>query len=145
MSFTRHKSIFYQLFFIMSFISLSEIHFSYPASDEILYGVNAIFYSKGITAIVGDNSCGKSTLLKIIAGETSPDSSRLSGNATTFYMPQSVASDNLSDGQRQWRAILHAFESGADILLLDEPTNNLDINFGKCTESIPWRDFGCVA
>lgn len=110
----------------MSTISLSNVYFSYDASNMILDGVSIAFSDSERAAIVGDNGAGKTTVLKLLAGDIVPDSGQVSCGASVYMMRQINASDPKSGGERQSTELARAFDSGAAILLLDEPTNNLD-------------------
>ncbi len=112
----------------MKSISLLNVSFAHPSCDDLFRDLSVTFNNKSTVAIIGDNGCGKTTLLNIITGDLVPDSGRVIRNARLYIMRQLTAYDNISGGQHQWNEIEHAFNSGADILLLDEPTNNLDAN-----------------
>ena len=111
----------------MALISLSNIFFGY-GDNNLLDGVSYVFNDYDKIAIIGDNGCGKTTLLKMLAGDLLPDSGNINKTANTFMLNQVNVSDNKSGGEQQLFALMRALESGADILLLDEPTNNLDVN-----------------
>lgn len=110
----------------MSTISLSNVYFSYDASNMILDGVSIAFSDSERVAIVGDNGAGKTTVLKLLAGNIVPDSGQVSRGASVYMTRQINAATSKSGGERQGAELARAFDSGAAILLLDEPTNNLD-------------------
>lgn len=109
----------------MAFISLSNVFFGY-SDNNLLNSISIAFSDHDKVAIIGDNGCGKTTLLKMLAGDILPDSGTITRNASVFMLNQINASDTKSGGEQQMHALMRAFESNADILLLDEPTNNLD-------------------
>lgn len=109
----------------MALISLSNVFFGY-GDNNLLDGVSIVFNTHERVAIIGDNGCGKTTLLRLLAGDLLPDSGNVVINAGVYMLNQINISDSKSGGEQQMFALMRAFDSGADILLLDEPTNNLD-------------------
>ena len=110
----------------MFVISLSNVSFSYDSLNPILDGVSIAFTDSDRIAIVGDNGSGKTTVLKLLAGDIVPDSGNVARNASVYMLNQINALDSKSGGERQSAELRRAFDSNAAILLLDEPTNNLD-------------------
>lgn len=53
-------------------IQLCDVHYSYPEQEEILNGVDLSIKQGERIAITGKSGCGKTTLLKIIAGMLEP-------------------------------------------------------------------------
>ena len=110
----------------MGFISFSNVSFGYDSSDLLLDGVSCVFSDVDKVAIVGDNGAGKTTWLRLMAGELQPDSGVITRNASMHIVEQICSHCSKSGGEHQFDALAIALASGADILLLDEPTNNLD-------------------
>ena len=101
--------------------------------------------SKGLrAALTGRNGEGKSTLMKVIAGELECDDGEIvrAPGLKTVYVSQAVPSDRpgddafnaLSGGRRRRKILEDALLAKPDLLLLDEPTNHLDI------ENIDWLE-----
>ncbi len=74
----------------MPFIQLSNISLAF-ADRDILCDVTLVLAKGTKAALAGANGCGKSTLMKIIAGAVQPDSGGVSceKNTRTAYLPQS--------------------------------------------------------
>ncbi len=71
-----------------AFLELSQIRFSWPGKrTAVLSGINLTFTGKGITAVMGPNGCGKTTLTKLMVGILSPTSGeiRLEGRSLREY------------------------------------------------------------
>ena len=110
----------------MFIISLSNVFFGYDSTNNLFDGISIAFNNTEKVAIIGDNGCGKTTLLKLLNGDIIPDSGNVSHGASVYMLNQINTSDSKSGGEQQSYELARAFDSNADILLLDEPTNNLD-------------------
>ncbi|MBQ4070659.1 MAG: ATP-binding cassette domain-containing protein, partial [Alphaproteobacteria bacterium] len=55
----------YYRVFVMGFISLSNVFFSYDTDSNLLDGASIVFNNTDKVAIVGDNGSGKTTLLRL--------------------------------------------------------------------------------
>ncbi len=105
----------------------------------------SISISRGLrAALTGRNGEGKSTLMKVIAGDLEPDSGEIvrAPHLKTIYVSQEVPHDRegdaafnaLSGGKRRRQILEEALLAKPDLLLLDEPTNHLDV------EAIDWLE-----
>lgn len=53
-------------------VELQGVRFSYDEKRDVLKGVNMTFPERGMTAIVGESGCGKSTVVNMIVGANRP-------------------------------------------------------------------------
>jgi ATPase subunit of ABC transporter with duplicated ATPase domains len=67
----------------------SRLSFSWPSGEPVLTDLNATFPA-GRTGLVGRNGVGKSTLLRILAGELKPTGGSFSGPSSIGYLPQQI-------------------------------------------------------
>ncbi|GHT40971.1 ABC transporter ATP-binding protein [Bacteroidia bacterium] len=67
---------------------LQNISYTHPNKDLLFSDINLTVNNHEKTALIGNNGTGKSTLLKIIAGEFRPSSGQRSVNTLPYYIPQ---------------------------------------------------------
>ena len=124
-------------------MSLKDVFLAF-GGPAVLDGVS-LSISKGLrAALTGRNGEGKSTLMKVIAGELEPDGGEIvrAPGLRTIYVSQEVPHDRpddaafnaLSGGGRRRKILEEALLARPDLLLLDEPTNHLDV------EAIDWLE-----
>ena len=117
-------------------MSLKDVSLAFGGAP-VLDGVSVSISKRLRAALTGRNGEGKSTLMKVLAGELEPDSGEIvrAPNLRVAYVSQSVPSDRpgddafnaLSGGRRRRQILEEALLSQPDVLLLDEPTNHLDV------------------
>nr|AWJ66276.1 nitrous oxide reductase maturation protein [uncultured bacterium] len=71
-------------------VSLQGLEKSF-AQLEVLKGIDASFEAGKITAVIGPNASGKSTLMKSILGLVLPDKGNISVHGQSYQMPESRA------------------------------------------------------
>ncbi|MFF9315730.1 ABC-F family ATP-binding cassette domain-containing protein [Streptomyces sp. NPDC014748] len=97
-------------------ITCTALSFAWPDGTSVFSGLD-IAFGPGRTGLVGVNGTGKSTLLKLIAGELTPSDGVVRAAGEVGYLPQNVT---LGTGLRvdealgiaAQRAALHAIEAG---------------------------------
>ena len=100
----------------MPSLSFTHLTFTWPDGTDVLSGVTGSIDS-GLRALVGANGVGKSTLLRLLAGELDPASGAIQRPPRLAYVPQDVALDPVARadagmGIARTRAAIRAVESG---------------------------------
>ncbi|SMO83871.1 ATPase components of ABC transporters with duplicated ATPase domains [Chryseobacterium rhizoplanae] len=75
-------------------ILLQHISFGFPGGDLLFNNTNLTIPSHTKSALVGSNGMGKSTLLKMIAGEIQPLNGNITISDSVFYVPQMFGNFN---------------------------------------------------
>ncbi|MFJ8693038.1 ABC-F family ATP-binding cassette domain-containing protein [Streptomyces roseolilacinus] len=97
-------------------LSCAGLTFAWPDGTPVLDGLN-LAVGPGRTGLIGRNGTGKSTLLKLLAGELAPAAGTVRAAGEVGYLPQDAALDTRlrvdeALGIAGTRAALHAIESG---------------------------------
>ena len=70
-------------------ISIAHLHFAHPSQPPLFADLSTAF-SAPLTGLIGDNSCGKTTLMRLILGDLTPDSGSLAAPEHMAYLPQDM-------------------------------------------------------
>ena len=73
-------------------ITLDHISYAHPTQPPLFADLSAVF-SAPLTGLIGDNGCGKTTLMRLILGELTPDSGSLAAPERMAYLPQDLGLD----------------------------------------------------
>ncbi|WP_134767303.1 ABC-F family ATP-binding cassette domain-containing protein [Nocardioides sp. 1609] len=73
-------------------ISLSGVTFAWPDGTPVLSGLD-LLVPPGRSALVGANGAGKSTVLRLVAGELTPSAGHVSVAGEVGYLPQDLTLD----------------------------------------------------
>ena len=77
----------------MSFhITLDHISYAHPSEPPLFVNLSAVF-SAPLTGLISDNGCGKTTLMRLILGDLTPDSGSLAVPERMAYLPQDLGLD----------------------------------------------------
>lgn len=69
-------------------LTLQNLAYTHPNKDLLFDQIQLTVNSHDKIALIGNNGTGKSTLLKIIAGELQPSDGRLNVDVAPYYIPQ---------------------------------------------------------
>lgn len=97
-------------------ITCSALSFDWPDGTPVFDGFD-LAVGPGRTGLIGLNGCGKSTLIKLMAGELTPTDGQLVVSGRIGHLPQNVTLDTAlrvdeALGIRAARSALHAIEAG---------------------------------
>lgn len=84
----------------MTSIVVSELDYAPPGADSLFFDVSFGISPGEHAAIVGPNGVGKSTILRILAGELSPDGGEVSVGGNVLVMTQDVGMSKPDDTLR---------------------------------------------
>ena len=70
-------------------ITLDHISYAHPTQPPLFADLSAVF-SAPLTGLIGDNGCGKTTLMRLILGDLTPDSGSLAAPEQMAYLPQDL-------------------------------------------------------
>ena len=70
-------------------VSIAHLHFAHPSQPPLFVDLSAVF-SAPLTGLIGDNGCGKTTLMRLILGDLTPDSGSLAAPERMAYLPQDM-------------------------------------------------------
>ena len=73
-------------------ITLDHISYAHPSEPALFIDLSAVF-SAPLTGLIGDNGCGKTTLMRLILGELTPDSGSLATPERMAHLPQDLGLD----------------------------------------------------
>jgi ATPase subunit of ABC transporter with duplicated ATPase domains len=74
----------------MSHVAVSELEYGPPGGETLFFDVSFSVSPGAHVGIIGDNGGGKSSLLKILAGQLAADGGEFAVGSPVLYMPQDV-------------------------------------------------------
>ncbi|NDV84045.1 ribosomal protection-like ABC-F family protein [Bacteroides sp. 51] len=103
-------------------IIISDLAYHYPNQDHLFAHISFSVEKQSKISIVGNNGVGKSTILKLLAGELSPSEGSITSSSQPYYIPQhtgllhqTVAEVlQISDKLKAMEAIIQGSVSQAD-------------------------------
>lgn len=109
-------------------LSVRGLSLETPGGRPLLSELSLQIAPREKAALVGRNGVGKSSLLRVLAGEASPTAGVVRRSGTRVLVSQQPvgATGQLSPGQAQRHRIEAALAAAPDLLLLDEPSHDLD-------------------
>lgn len=113
-------------------IDLKDVHFGYPANPHLLKGLDFRLLDGDRIGITGPNGCGKTTLLHIIMGLTSP----ARGTITILGKERSAQQDFIEVREK----IGFLFQDSDDQLFCPSVRDEVafgPLNFGKKHDEVP--------
>ncbi len=85
----------------MSHIVVSELEYAHPGGDSLFFDISFGVSPGDKAAIVGANGVGKSTILRILSGELTPDEGEFTVGGTVLTMTQDVGMSRPTDTLRE--------------------------------------------
>lgn len=82
------------LLIVLMSITASDISYHYFNQSTLFESVNFTITQGSKVSLIGNNGTGKSTLLKILAGELTPSSGNIQTDSSPYYVPQQI---NITD------------------------------------------------
>ena len=70
-------------------ITLDHISYAHPSEPALFIDLSAVF-STPLTGLIGDNGCGKTTLMRLILGDLTPDSGSVVAPERMAHLPQDL-------------------------------------------------------
>ncbi|WP_294661497.1 ATP-binding cassette domain-containing protein [uncultured Rothia sp.] len=70
-------------------ITLDHISYAHPSEPTLFSDLSAVF-SAPLTGLIGDNGCGKTTLMRLILGDLTPSSGSLAAPERMAHLPQDL-------------------------------------------------------
>jgi len=126
-------------------LTLRNISYTHPNKDSLFTNIDLTVNNHQKTALIGNNGVGKSTLLKIIAGELQPTKGQISVETEPYYVPQIFGQFNhlniaqalrIEDKLNALKAILDGNTSEENFNLLNDDWTIED----RCNEALSyWR------
>ena len=128
-------------------VGVSNLAYAHPGGDLLFSEVSFRVSPGQHVGLVGTNGVGKSTLLRILVGELSPDEGEYAVGGSVGYMPQNVG---VSDGEQTVRGLLLSLaprsvrQAGESMLALESQLEAGDPSAGmKLGEAIAdWSALG---
>jgi ATPase subunit of ABC transporter with duplicated ATPase domains len=71
-------------------IILNDISFGFPGAETLFFDVSLKVLTGATVGLIGENAAGKSTLLRIVAGQLKPEDGAVQVDGSLRYMPQSI-------------------------------------------------------
>lgn len=122
-------------------LTLQNISYTHPNKDLLFSDINLTVNNHEKTALIGNNGVGKSTLLKIIAGELQPTNGQISVENESYYVSQIFGQFNhlniaqalrIEDKLNALKAILNGDTSEENFNFLNDDWTIED----RCTEAL---------
>lgn len=122
---------------------LQGVYYTHPNRDLLFSDLNLITNKKDKIALIGHNGVGKSTLLKILAGELKVTSGQVKSDAIPYYVPQLFGQFNkltvaqalqVDDKLKALNEILNGAVTDENLTLLNEDWTIED----RCKEALSY-------
>src|SRR6184192_1996430 len=97
-------------------LACSDLRFQWPDGTTVFDGLSLSF-PPGVTGLAGANGVGKSTLLRLLAGQLRPSAGSVTAGGGLAYLPQNITLDtalrvDAALGIAERRTALRAIEEG---------------------------------
>lgn len=70
-------------------VSITHLRYAHPSEPALFIDLSAVF-STPLTGLIGDNGCGKTTLMRLIMGDLTPDSGSVVAPERMAHLPQDL-------------------------------------------------------
>ena len=70
-------------------VSITHLRYAHPSEPALFIDLSAVF-STPLTGLIGDNGCGKTTLMRLILGDLTPDSGSVVAPERMAHLPQDL-------------------------------------------------------